>query len=335
MQGASGAAQSGAGGGATALGMGSLRAGNAMSSARMIAGLTAMNTLNTNPVAGLLFGRRRNPFDPHSKLRNRAETGTWKWQTEAAEKGWMLNLQRLRENSMEAARSAVREHGGHSHLSAAAAVDRVINRGGNLTDAYSAMVDAGFDNAMIIDAIRAYNYRQNFAPSVWDGDKYIGEAAASLSVLKLGRSPANMALFQQTAHRLANRRYVDHVPESDLTTEELAYLQDYFAKPTRDKIRGIEALAAGSRIIRKKTGTGVELKQSNPAYPLPLEFEGWDQERGQLMNRFIMPHLGKQYLAAADAGDLARASEIPQVMASSEYWTGNVKLTPSHAIPRF
>ncbi|MFI6369150.1 hypothetical protein ACIBG0_41355 [Nocardia sp. NPDC050630] len=78
---------------------------------------------------------------------------------------------------------------------------RVINRGGALNDVYGALVGAGFeDEAMITDAMRAFNYRQNFAPSVWDGDKYIGEAAGSLAVLKLGRSPANIELFQQTAH---------------------------------------------------------------------------------------------------------------------------------------
>ncbi|MEU7767967.1 hypothetical protein AB0B25_22995 [Nocardia sp. NPDC049190] len=141
-----------------------------------------------------------------------------------------------------------------------------------------------------------------------------------------------MALFHQTAHRLANRRYIDDVPESDLTRAERDYLHDYFRNPTRDKIRGIQALAGGSRITRNASGA---LVQSNPDYPLPLAFEGWSQERGQLMNRFIMPHLAEQYLTAAATDDLATASEVLQKMANSEYWTGNVKLTPSKAIPRF
>ncbi|MBF6172313.1 hypothetical protein [Nocardia blacklockiae] len=325
----------GGGGGATALGMGMGTGGATHSmSASMITGLTAVNTVNNNPIAGALLGFRRNPLDPNARIRNRAEVGTWRTNALVHEQGWMLNYYRTREQTIEAARSAVREHGNqHTPRSAAAAVDRILNRGGSLSDVASAMIDAGFtDHAMITDAIRAYNYRENFAPSVWDGDKYIGEAAASLAVLKLGTSPANMALFQQTAHRLANRRYIDHVHENELTREELNYLHDYFAAPTRDKIRGIQALAGGSRITRDASGNVV---QSNPDYPLPVEFEGWSQERGQLMNRFIMPHLAQQYLTAAHAGNLPRASQVLQVMANSEYWTGNVKLTPSKAIPRF
>ncbi|MBF6170972.1 hypothetical protein [Nocardia blacklockiae] len=324
----------GGGGGATALGMGSSAGTGHALSPGLLATLAAVNTVNNNPIAGVLFGFRRNPFDPNSRLRNRAEVGMWRANAAVHENGWMLNQYRTRGQLMEAARSAVREHGNqHTPRSAAAAVDRVLNRGGSLSDVGAAMIDAGFtDEAMVTDAIRAYNYRENFAPSVWDGDKYIGEAAASLAVLKLGTSPANMALFQQTAHRLANRRYIDHVHENELTREELDYLHDYFAAPTRDKIRGIQALAGGSRITRDASGNVV---QSNPDYPLPVEFEGWSQERGQLMNRFIMPHLAQQYLTAAHAGNLPRASEVLQVMANSEYWTGNVKLTPSKAIPRF
>ncbi|MEU4342435.1 hypothetical protein AB0H00_14385, partial [Nocardia sp. NPDC023852] len=210
---------------------------------------------------------------------------------------------------------------------------RVINRGGSLGDVVTSMMDAGFkDKDMMVGAMRAYNYREQFGPSVWDGDAYIGEAAASMSLLKLGQTPANMAIFQHTAHRLANRRYIDRVPWTALTHEEQAYLQDYFDNPTRDKIRGIEALASGSQITRDRQGNVV---QSNKEYPLPPEFEGWSQERGLLMNRFIMPHLSQKYLSAANAGDLHKASEILQIMAHSEYWTGNVKLTPSKAIPRF
>lgn len=328
-------AGSGKGGGSgAALGMGPGGASHSLSGAGLITGLAAVNTINNNPIAAMLLGNKRNPLDPHARLRNRAELGGWRANALINERGWNVNYMRTREQLMEAARSAVREHRGrHTARSAAAAIDRVVNRGGSLTDLGSSLIDAGFtDQEMIIDAIRAYNYRQNFAPSVWDGDKYIGEAAASLAVLKLGRSPANMALFQQTAHRLANRRYIDHVAESELTREERGYLQDYFRAPTRDKIRGIEALAGGSTITRDAAGAIV---QSNPDYPLPAQFEGWSQERGQLMNRFIMPHLAGQYLHAANAGDLARASELLQTMANSEYWTGNVKLTPSKAIPRF
>ncbi|WP_280382526.1 hypothetical protein [Nocardia wallacei] len=232
MQGQGGKA---AAAGGTAVGMGPGETAHSMS-AGLIAGLTAINVVNSNPVAGILFGYRRSPLDPNSRLRNRAEVAQWRTNEEVYNRGWVRNQYRIREQTIEAARSAVREHGGHNHRSAAAAVDRIINRGGMLNDAATAMMDAGFtDQRMIINAIRAYNYRQNFAPSVWDGDKYIGEAAASLAVLKLETSPANMALFQQTAHRLANRRYIDHVPESELTREERDYLQDYFRNPTRDK----------------------------------------------------------------------------------------------------
>jgi hypothetical protein len=330
---AQGAGGSGGSSGGVAMGMGSGGGSHALSAARLITGLGAINTVNGNPLAAVLFGNKRSPFDPNARLRNRSDIGNWKTNVLADKHGWVRNYYRTRETSMEAARSAVREHGGITHRSAAAAVDRILNRGGSLGDVDAAMFDAGFkDKDMVIDAMRAYNYRQNFAPSVWDGDKYIGEAAASLAVLKLGRSPANMALFQQTAHRLANRRYVDHVPESDLAPAELAYLRDYFRDPGRDKMRGIQALAGGSRITRDGNGAVV---QSDPSYPLPLAFEGCSQDRGQLMNRYIMPHLGQQYLAAADTGDLARASEVLQIMANSEYWTGNVKLTPSKGIPRF
>ncbi|MEU4343233.1 hypothetical protein AB0H00_18475, partial [Nocardia sp. NPDC023852] len=211
---------------------------------------------------------------------------------------------------------------------------RVINRGGSLGDVVTSMMDAGFkDKDMMVGAMRAYNYREQFGPSVWDGDAYIGEAVASMSVLKLAQTPANMALFEHTAHRLANRRYIDRVPWTDLTKDEQKYLDDYFKNPTRDKIRGIEALASGSQILGRDNKGNII--QSNKEYPLPPEFEGWSQERGLLMNRFIMPHLSQKYLAAANAGDLHKASEILQIMAHSEYWTGNVKLTPSKAIPRF
>ncbi|WP_327115556.1 hypothetical protein OHB12_01875 [Nocardia sp. NBC_01730] len=321
------------GGSGTALGMGPGGTSHSMA-AGLMTGLAAVNTINGNPIAGLLLGNKRSPLDPNARLRNRAERGGWQSNALINEKGWNVNYMRTREQIIEAARSAVREHGGrHTARSAAAAVDRIVNRGGGMGDISTAMIDAGFmDQEMIIDAMRAYNYRQNFAPSVWDGDKYIGEAAASLAVLKLGRSPANMALFQQTAHRLAKRRYIDHVPESELTRAELDYLHDYFDTPTRDKIRGIQALAGGSKIIEDARGNQV---QSNPGYPLPAQFKGWSQERGELMNRFIMPHLASRYHTAADAGDLKEASNVLHTMANSEYWTGNVKLTPSKAIPRF
>ncbi|WP_327115715.1 hypothetical protein OHB12_02410 [Nocardia sp. NBC_01730] len=327
-----GAGGSGGGGGGTALGMGNMGAGHSLPGAGLMAGMAAINTVGANPITALLF-RRRSPWDLDSKLRHRVDMLTLKANEKILGKGWSVNAMRVREGYIEAARSAAKEYG-FTHRGAAAAVDRVINRGGSLGDVVTSMVDAGFkDKDMMVGAMRAYNYREQFGPSVWDGDAYIGEAAASMSILKLGQTPTNMALFQHTAHRLANRRYIDHVPSSALTQAERDYLDDYFENPTRDKIRGIEALASGSTITRDpRTGA---LKQSNDDYPLPEKFEGWSQERGLLMNRFIMPHLSQRYLAAANKGDLHEASEILQIMAHSEYWTGNVKLTPSKAIPRF
>ncbi|MEU4341530.1 hypothetical protein AB0H00_09705 [Nocardia sp. NPDC023852] len=325
-----GAGGSGGGGGGTALGMGDAGAGHSLPG-RALAGLGAINTIGANPITALLF-RRRNPWDLDSKLRHQVDLMNLEANKEILGKGWSLNSARVREGYIEAARTAAQEYG-FTHRGAAAAVDRVINRGGALGDVVTSMMDAGWkDKDMMVGAMRAYNYREQFGPSVWDGDAYIGEAAASMSILKLGQTPTNMALFQHTAHRLANRRYIDRVDRSALTKAEQDYLDDYFKKPTRDKIRGIEALASGSQITRDRHGNVV---QSNKDYPLPLQFEGWSQERGLLMNRFIMPHLSQQYLQAAEAGDLHTASEILQTMAHSEYWTGNVKLTPSKALPRF
>ncbi|WP_406281119.1 hypothetical protein OH799_16180 [Nocardia sp. NBC_00881] len=325
-----GAGSSGGGGGGTALGMGDAGAGHSLPGTAL-AGLAAINTIGANPITALLF-RRRNPWDLDSKLRHQVDLMNLEANKEILGKGWSLNSARVREGYIEAARTAAQEYG-FTHRGAAAAVDRVINRGGALGDVVTSMMDAGWkDKDMMVGAMRAYNYREQFGPSVWDGDAYIGEAAASMSILKLGQTPTNMALFQHTAHRLANRRYIDRVDRSALTKAEQDYLDDYFKKPTRDKIRGIEALASGSQITRDRHGNVV---QSNKDYPLPLQFEGWSQERGLLMNRFIMPHLSQQYLHAAEAGDLHTASEILQTMAHSEYWTGNVKLTPSKALPRF
>jgi hypothetical protein len=83
-----GAGGSGASGGAVALGMGPGGTTHAMSSAGLLTGLAAINTVNSNPVAAMLFGNKRNPLDPNARLRNRAEIGMWRTNALANEQGW-------------------------------------------------------------------------------------------------------------------------------------------------------------------------------------------------------------------------------------------------------
>lgn len=305
--------QAGAGGAAAAT-----AAGAPSGSERLLTALAAINTVNANPVAEYMMGRRRFPLSSRSRLRQDAETANMRIAAESGRRGWILNYNRTREQIIDSARSAAGEYG-HTPLGAAVAVDRVVDRGGGLGDADSALTSAGFtDKQMRLDAIRAYNYRTSWGPNMWDGDKHLGQAIASMNVLKLGRTPANVALFQRTAHRLANRRFADpQLRFTSFAAEEQALLRAYFANPSKPVIERINQVATGS------------------ATTLPGITGTVEPERAALMNRFINVHLSRSYLAAAQAEDLPAASEILRKMALPEYWLGTSKLTPSKAIPTF
>ncbi|WP_227983636.1 hypothetical protein [Nocardia spumae] len=301
-------------------GGGSMAAGAAASSAsqRLITALAAINTLNANPVTEYVMGRTRFPLSSRAGLRQEAETANMRLAAESGRRGWLLNYNRTREQIIDSARSAAGEYG-HTPLGAAVAVDRVIDRGGGLGDLDSALTSAGFTHKqMRLDAIRAYNYRTSWGPNMWDGDKHLGQAIASMSVLKLGRTAANVALFQRTAHRLANRRFADpDLRFSSFDAEEQALLRAYFANPTKPVIEGINQVATGA------------------ATTLPGISGTVASDRAALMNRFINVHLSRRYLEAAEAEDLPAASEILRKMALPEYWMGTSTLTPSKAIPSF
>lgn len=310
------AAQAGSGGGGGGPMMGS--GGSMSGTQRLVTALAALNTVNASPVTEYLMGRRRSPLSPRSRLRQEAEVANMVQAAEAGRFGWIRNYYRTREQIIDSARSAAASYG-HTPMGAAVAVDRVIDRGASLGDAEAALFSAGFtDKEMRTDAIKAYNYRTSWGPNMWDGDKHIGQAIASLGVLKLGRTPANIALFQRTAHRLANRRFAD--PElqfSSFTAPEQQFLRNYFNNPTEPVIHAIRDVVSGTgNSLPNLTGTVA-------------------RDRAALMNRFINVHLSREYLAAAEAEDFAAASGILQRMALPEYWTGSSTLTPAKAIPTF
>ncbi len=299
--------------GATAAGT-----GPGAGSQHLLTTLAAMNTVNANPLTEYLMGGKRSPLSARSGLRQQAENANMRLAVESGRRGWLLNYNRTREQIIDSARSAAAEYG-HTPMGAAVAVDRVIDRGGGMGDLDSALTSAGFANQRIrLDAIRAYNYRTSWGPNMWDGDKHLGQAIASMGVLKLGRTPANIALFQRTAHRLANRRFAD--PElrfSSFDAAERELLRGYFAAPSRAVIEGINQVATGA------------------AATLPGIPGAVTADRAALMNRFINVHLSRRYLEAARVEDFSTASEILRTMALPEYWLGTSRLTPSKAVPSF
>ncbi|MEV2225782.1 hypothetical protein AB0E01_38830 [Nocardia vinacea] len=305
--------QSGGGGGAV------MGAGGGMSGTQqLITGLAALNTMNASPVAEYLMGRRRSPLSSRSGMRQQAELANMRMAVEADRFGWIRNYYRTREQIIDSARSAAATYG-HTPIGAAVAIDRVVDRGASLGDAEAALFSAGFnDKEMRTNAIKAYNYRTSWGPNMWDGDKHVGQAIASLGVLKLGETPANIALFKRTAHRLADRRFADPgLQFSSFTAPEQQFLRNYFANPTEPVIHAIRDVVSGTgNTLPNLTGTVT-------------------RDRAALMNRFINVHLSREYLAAAEAENFAGASEILQKMALPEYWTGSSTLTPSKAIPTF
>ncbi|MFI6956153.1 hypothetical protein ACIBJI_22080 [Nocardia sp. NPDC050408] len=307
------ASQPGGGGGSMA------GAGGSMSGTqRLVTGLAALNTMNASPVTEYLMGRRRSPLSSRSGMRQQAELANMRMAVEADRFGWIRNYYRTREQIIDSARSAAATYG-HTPMGAAVAIDRVIDRGASLGDAEAAMFSAGFtDKEMRTNAIKAYNYRTSWGPNMWDGDKHVGQAIASLGVLKLGETPANVALFKRTAHRLAERRFADpHLQFSSFTAPEQQFLRDYFDNPTEPVIHAIrDAVSGTGNSLPNLTGTV-------------------SRERAALMNRFINVHLSRQYLAAAESENFAAAAGILQKMALPEYWTGSSTLTPSKAIPTF
>ncbi|WP_330257121.1 hypothetical protein OG874_22635 [Nocardia sp. NBC_00565] len=304
----------GGGGGGPMMGPG----GNMSGTQRLVTTLAALNTVNASPVTEYLMGRRRSPLSSRSRLRQEAEVANMEQAVEAGRFGWIRNYYRTREQIIDSARSAAASYG-HTPMGAAVAVDRVIDRGASLGDAEAALFSAGFtDKEMRTNAIKAYNYRTSWGPNMWDGDKHIGQAIASLGVLKLGRTPANVALFQRTAHRLAERRFADpDLHFSSFTAPEQQFLREYFNNPTEPVIHAIRDVVSGTgNSLPNLTGTV-------------------SRDRAALMNRFINVHLSREYLAAANAEDFATASGILQKMALPEYWTGSSTLTPAKAIPTF
>ncbi|WP_433683840.1 hypothetical protein [Nocardia sp. CA-119907] len=302
------------GGGGPMMGSGSGMSGTQ----QFVTALAALNTVNASPVTEYLMGRRRSPLSSRSAMRQQAELANMKMAVEADRFGWIRNYYRTREQIIDSARSAAATYG-HTPMGAAVAVDRVIDRGGGLGDAEAAMFSAGFtDEDMRTNAIKAYNYRTSWGPNMWDGDKHVGQAIASLGVLKLGRTPANIALFQRTAHRLAERRFADpDLQFSSFTAMEQQFLRGYFNNPTESVIHAIRDVVSGTgNSLPGLTGTVT-------------------RDRAALMNRFINVHLSREYLAAARAQDFAAASGILHKMALPEYWTGSSTLTPSKAIPTF
>ncbi|WP_433525801.1 hypothetical protein ACQPZ2_13305 [Nocardia pseudovaccinii] len=306
--------QSGGGSGGATLGSG----GSMTGTQRLVTGLAALNTFNASPVTEYLMGRTRSPLSSRSGMRQRAELANMRMAVEADRFGWIRNYYRTREQIIDSARSAAAQYG-HTPLGAAVAIDRVVDRGGSLGDAEAAMFSAGFGNKeMRTNALKAFNYRTSWGPNMWDGDKHVGQAIASLGVLKLGRTPANVALFRRTAHRLANRRFADpDLQFTSFTAPEQQFLRDYFNNPTEPVIHAIRDVVSGTgNALPNLTGTVT-------------------RERAALMNRFINVHLSREYLAAAEAENFAAASGILQKMALPEYWTGSSTLTPSKAIPTF
>ncbi|MEU7763908.1 hypothetical protein AB0B25_02120 [Nocardia sp. NPDC049190] len=294
------------GGGGTALGMGSTGSDRSLPKAAL-AGLSAINTVAGSPITARIFGRR-SPFDLGSKLRHDVDMMKLETDKEIYENGWPLSQARSRGQLIAGAKAAAEEHG-HTPRGAAAAVDNILSRGGFLSEVVSCMIDAGFkDEAMMEGARYAHHHQQSLRPNVWKGDTFLGDAVASIRMLGDDRSPANIALFRQAAHRLARLRYVDNKQQSALTKDEQKYLEAYVNNPTSEKAVGIKTLANGKRDSEGK------LIPSKGQPPLPTSLEGWSQASGKRMSEFIMPHLSQKYLAAAEAGDVSKASEYLAAM---------------------
>ncbi|NUS42717.1 MAG: hypothetical protein HOQ24_03340 [Mycobacteriaceae bacterium] len=113
------ATQGAGGGGDGALGMGPGATGHALTGLHMMSMLTALNTLNSNPLVGLAFGRK-SPFDKYARDRQVAEIRN-------------MDLARyraiVRENNVNVARKAAQTVGGmHTPYGVAKAVDALRDR---------------------------------------------------------------------------------------------------------------------------------------------------------------------------------------------------------------
>lgn len=253
----------GGGGGGAALGMGTLGAGRPMNGLAM---LGAVSAIGSSPITEWMWGRTRNPLRPQSRKERRASLAQWGvWGTPGigGPDGTYMQTMMNRQNWAAAARKGAHAHGGiDTARGAAAAIQSAVDRGAGQGDLYAALRGAGFmDENLVANALESWGIVDQNSENTTLTDKQLGRTVAALQRAQFtanrlanpqpGRRPghvdevvADMATLQAAAFgfRRANEGGVT------LQAHELAYVQDYMAQPTKEKLLALKSVAEGTNL---------------------------------------------------------------------------------------
>lgn len=332
MQG-SGGAHSSVGGGA-ALGMGTVGVHHSLSSNKLLVGMGALGTVNNSPATEWLFGMRT-PLRKFARRERAATLGQWGfWGGEGVggEHGFYAQSYMNRRLFAGAAREAAAQAGGINTVrGAAAGIQAVHDVGGKVSDAYAALVGAGFrDDRILRNAVKSWGVVEGNASTWTLGDKRLGHLVGAVqraqdSSLQLiagagdaDEVAADLATMQAAAftyHR-ANSAGVT------LTREQQAYVSDYLADPTQAKIGNLQKLASGDHSV----ATGL--------------LSGMDHVDGGRMMQWIGNRHAEDALAAVDGvledpADPQRMRDARRVIAAAidtDQWASGAKRTPWNAL---
>ncbi|WP_406274323.1 hypothetical protein OH799_00925 [Nocardia sp. NBC_00881] len=243
LQGASRPAAGAAGG--TALGMGTVGTNHTMSAAGLVTQLAALNTMNANPIIGVILGRRT-PFDRHSRLRHRAELATWDTFANTniyGRNGQMVNMYLDRDQIRAGASYAARRGGIGTTRGAAAAVHGVTDFGGTLLNAGAGLIATGWtDSDQVYEAVRLHSRVLRDAEDETLLSKPVGRLVTALRLADTEEhSPASYGTLETFAvkFREANGEHVIR----GLTDAERARADAYLSNPSKLEIQAIRTLA--------------------------------------------------------------------------------------------
>ncbi|MET9031177.1 hypothetical protein ABZW96_37150 [Nocardia sp. NPDC004168] len=301
---------------------------------RIVTTAAIMQTLNTTPLAGWIFGRK-NPLDKDSKKRNEAEVDGWQLTTSkiggmkvSGRGGLAAGLYADRAVLAKSAQRGLHEsiaagHGGvNTHRGAAAAVDEVLRSGGSLPQAYHALMGAGFtDERLISDAIEAHGMILQMKEDETLTDNNLNKLIAGAILADAKTTPARVAALERAAlnYRSVNSEHVAlRGTERDHTTPS-GVVHDYMSNPTKEKLKQIQKVADG------------EIGESEASYSR--------NEAARMLRRISFEHSNRisnavgEYVADTGNPDFARSlkSELSAAL-DTDRWASGVSRTPTNSL---
>ncbi|WP_327100887.1 hypothetical protein OIE68_20060 [Nocardia vinacea] len=330
-------------GGGTALGMGTMGAGNGMHGLGLMALMGGLSTIANSPLTEWAMGGLPGSIHPQSRIKRamtQSQGGVWLREGFGGADGAYVQSYMNRMQYARGAEVAAQHYGVDTVLGAASAVQGVMDAGGTLDAAYGAMLGAGFtDERVMFNAIRSHAIVAQNAEDETLADKHLGHVVAAVrraeaSALRVANgggdieeAAADYATLQAAAFRFrrANPGGVTLDGGAPIGAQRL-FVEDYMADPTQRKMEALQALAGGGAVPTGLTGPGLAGVDREGAGRMIA----WIGNEHAMLSEAAIDNL---IAAPGNAQNMREVRRVVSAATDSDQWAARVQRTPWNSLP--